>query len=357
MDPVERILESCNAVVAAARDVRIDDGALEALAARLASETSVKPPAWDEGGWHYAADAAAGGPLTAQYVLVLDALNFCFWPSATALEYDVLASVLRDVLTADPKAFDAGALAAVTADTLRRWFAGHDLPNAEERARKLNEVGRVLAADFGGLAVNMIAAARGSAVALVELVTRHMPGFRDEAVYAPAAAPSSSEAAAAAVPAGAGRQAFQVTFYKRAQIFVADVWAAYGLRTAPGDGPAAFADISRLTCFADYRIPQLLHSGGVFAYSAPLHAAVLGKTQIAAGHPWEVEIRAATVVGVERLRARINELRVAAAAAAGAGGPAPEPLASVQVDWLLWQEGERRKEEIHPHHRTLTVFY
>jgi hypothetical protein len=34
-------------------------------------------------------------------------------------------------------------------------------------------------------------------------------------------------------------------------------------------------------------------------------------------------------------------------------------FAAVEVDWLLWQEGERRNAsgEIPTHHRTLTCFY
>lgn len=341
MDAVTRVVESTRAVASAAADVAIDDASLEALAARLAAETNVKPPAWDECGWHYNADAASGGPLTAQYVLVLDALNFCFWPSSSGIEYDTLASVLRDVLAADSSAFSAEKLSTIDAATLRSWFAPHDFPNAEERARKLNELGAVLARDFEGLAANLLAAAKGSAVMAVELVVRHFPGFRDESLYK-------------------GRQVF---LYKRAQIFVADVWAAYGQRTfaageaAPEGCPAAFHDMRRLTCFADYRIPQLLHSGGVFTYSPELHAAVLERREITAGHPWEVEIRAATVVAVERIRERMNELRRAASAAGAAGAGAAEEIASVQVDWLLWQEGERRKDSILPHHRTLTVFY
>ena len=71
---------------------------------------------------------------------------------------------------------------------------------------------------------------------LVDLITQHLPGFRDEAVYN-------------------GRQVF---LYKRAQILVADVWAAYGRRTFPAPGtpssatevpPFAFCDIDRLTMF------------------------------------------------------------------------------------------------------------
>jgi hypothetical protein len=35
-----------------------------------------------------------GGPLTAQYLLVIDTLNFCFWPEG-GLEYEHLARGLK----------------------------------------------------------------------------------------------------------------------------------------------------------------------------------------------------------------------------------------------------------------------
>ena len=33
------------------------------------------------------------------------------------------------------------------------------------------------------------------------------------------------------------------------------------------------------------------------------------------------------------------------------------PSRAPQVDWLLWQLGEQRKDAIPPHHRTLTTCY
>jgi hypothetical protein len=36
---------------------------------------------WDSGDFHYFEDVEQDGPLTCQYVFVLDALNFCFWPT------------------------------------------------------------------------------------------------------------------------------------------------------------------------------------------------------------------------------------------------------------------------------------
>ena len=50
--------------------------------------------------------------------------------------------------------------------------------------------------------------------------------------------------------------------YKRAQIFVADVWGAFG-----NAGLGAFSDIGRLTTFADYRVPVVLRQLGVLRYA------------------------------------------------------------------------------------------
>ena len=57
--------------------------------------------------------------------------------------------------------------------------------------------------------------------------------------------------------------------YKRAQIFVADVWGAFG-----GAGLGAFSDVGRLTTFADYRVPVVLRQLGILVYSADLAAQV-----------------------------------------------------------------------------------
>lgn len=32
-------------------------------------------------------------------------------------------------------------------------------------------------------------------------------------------------------------------------------------------------------------------------------------------------------------------------------------VTSIELDWLLWQEGEAQCHALPPHHRTLSVFY
>ncbi len=218
---------------------------------------------------------------------------------------------------------------------LTSWFGGVNVPLGVERVRLLNEVGNVLKKYFEGkvssirctlcalctrlLAVcsrhevlNLIQHAGADASRLVDVVAMWFPGFRDSSVY----------------------KGHQVFFYKRAQILVADVW---------GSGVIPIHNIEKLTMFADYRVPQILHDLGVLVYSEQLHHAVVSKQQIPPGSEQECEIRAWTVVAVDLLREALL----------GAG----RRLTAVELDWLLWTAAEARLASLPPHHRTLTVFY
>ncbi|CAN0014519.1 unnamed protein product [Phaeothamnion confervicola] len=322
-DAPERVRASTERVVADSKHVSIVDENLEAIAEEWALQSKAgtlftADLGWVGCSWHYSEDAAESGPLTCQYVFVLDSLNFCFWPT-DGLEYEHLATGLRDALQRDPAALSAERLMKATPAMVQAWVPQFVMPQLEDRAAKLCELGAILHAHFGGLAANLVAAAGGSATALVSVVTALLPAFRDESVHE-------------------GRQVF---FYKRAQILAGDVWAAYGRRAPPE--PFGFRDVGGLTIFADYRIPQVLASIGALSYAPALAAAVAARRTLPAGGAEEVEIRAATVQAAERLRA-----------AAGRRGLA---LLTVEVDWLLWHRGEAARETLPPHHRCLTPFY
>ena len=98
LDPLVQIIETCSDVVKHAKHVTINNDAVQKIALELSTDvlTFRKGVEWDAEGWHYSADAATYGPLTCQYIFVMDALNFCFWPTKD-LEYDYLAISLRKV--------------------------------------------------------------------------------------------------------------------------------------------------------------------------------------------------------------------------------------------------------------------
>ena len=56
------------------------------------------------------------------------------------MEYEHVASGLKSLIERDPGALDAERLARVTARDVAAWFAPHDVPLAEERTARLQEV-------------------------------------------------------------------------------------------------------------------------------------------------------------------------------------------------------------------------
>jgi hypothetical protein len=118
MNLLQAVRKTSQYVMEHSEDVHISEEAIEHLifhdtkfpASPAEALTKVE---WDSSGWHYNADAATDGPLTAQYIFVLDALNFCFWP-CPGLEYEHLAIGLKNALLNDPTAFNAEKLAILT---------------------------------------------------------------------------------------------------------------------------------------------------------------------------------------------------------------------------------------------------
>jgi hypothetical protein len=81
---------------------------------------------------------------------------------------------------------------------------------------------------------------------------------------------------------------------------------------------------------------------------------------IPSGSADEIDLRACTVQAVERMKhalearlAKEIELRPAL----GSGEAANPAVTSVALDWFLWTQGEKRRDDSPPHHRTMTVFY
>jgi hypothetical protein len=89
--------------------------------------------------------------------------------------------------------------------------------------------------------------------------------------------------------------------------------------------------------------------------ASPLPASlqVQARRELPPGCEQELEIRAATVVAVERLRAALQARCERGQLALPAGGR----LLSIYLDWLLWEIGEEARQRHPPHHRTLTCYY
>jgi hypothetical protein len=293
---------------------------------------------WDAEGWHYRGLDFSGcdnlrRERVALYILALDAINFCFWPTnsqkkeSNSLEYDHLAIALKKLAEQDDASnsnenyfFSPSNLSKLTWKTmessLKPYLQDHFLPNIQERCRLWNELADGLILYFKGSALTLISHAEGSAPKLVNILVQTFPGFRDEAIWY-------------------GRW---VAFYKRAQIAVGDWNAALKLD---------LLDMDQLTTFADYRIPQILRHWGTIEYCYELSHRVDSGMEL--GYHEELSIRAATVVCVDQLLLLLQKKSTKNSC----------QRIAVTLDWKLWQMGEVMNQEgkLKPHHRVNTIFY
>jgi hypothetical protein len=160
-----------------------------------------------------------------------------------------------------------------------------------------------------------------------------------------------------------------VYFLKRAQILVAETWAAFFPSPSssnqiphpifPGGG------IHQLTMFADYRVPQILHHLKVLTYSPSLLTLLESGHYFEHGSKEEVSIRAASIIAVERVRDEILALRhqdkeMAGAVTMGGEYGVDVPISSVLIDFYLWDTAKQIEEGgeiVVPAHRTRSIWY
>jgi hypothetical protein len=320
------VLSATAGVVRVAALARLDLAAIERLAARWAASP------WPEDAGFAALHFFDGTERTVNWVLLLDALNFCFWSlpgeprwqvewHGTQLNgYNALAAALTEAMRAGRPLHDAAYLASLDAaelgEILRPAPSSPPIPLFEARLANAREAGRVLLERYEGQFANAVLAAERGAVRLAQLLARDFPSFADVASWN-------------------GRP---VPILKRAQICVADLATLFN-----GEGWGELAALDELTAFADYKLPQLLRHEGILVYAPELAAAVDSYTLIPAGSRGELEIRAATIWAVELLRRSL--------AARGVVRRASE------IDYRLWAESQVALPDERPYHRTLTIFY
>ena len=121
----------------------------------------------------------------------------------------------------------------------------------------------------------------------------------------------------------------EVPFLKRAQIAAADLTLAR---------VAAFADLERLTIFADNLVPHVLRLDGVLVFEPGLVKRIERGQLSEHDSPEEIEMRACAVHAVELI-------------AAHAKRPAAE------LDRLLWQRGQHPRYKSRPRHRSRSTAY
>lgn len=109
--------------------------------------------------------------------------------------------------------------------------------------------------------------------------------------------------------------------------------------------------------FADYRVPQILHTLGIIVYPPSLVSLLHTGIILPYGSDEEMSLRAASILAVERIRR------------AAATHPDFKNITSVLIDFWLWDTAKRvergevtlpgveRPQDIVPVHRTRSIWY
>lgn len=317
------VLETVKQVADRSLHVQIDPQTLLSFSRKLCEEEIETPVL------HVLCHYDGSGEEMVSYFLVLDAINFCFWPPPGEAKWEIaylasrlsgyygLAASLKQAYESGVPLTSAAFLSQLSFEEFKKVLGGRGtLQLLGERLQNLKELGKFLLEQYAGEAWRLVEAAQHSVVRLVRLLAEGLPSFRDIAAY----------------------EGYKVFFYKRAQLFAADLYGAFR-----GEHWGRFRDMEKLTAFADYKLPQVLRHHGILRYSSDLAGKVDQKIPLAAGSSEEVEIRANTIWAVELIRQEMIR--------------AGKELRAFEIDWMLWNLSQHAAYATKPYHRTVTIFY
>ncbi|KPM10297.1 DUF2419 domain containing protein [Sarcoptes scabiei] len=274
---------------------------------------------------------------TADWIFLIDSLNFSFWPDSGheftiggEIGYWALCFAIKRALTQNIPITDPKFYCKITLEQVKNLFRTdnqREIPMINERFSILRENGKILVENFQGSFVNCIRQSQSNAITLLKLIYDNFPSFRDEFCY----------------------RSVQVTFLKRAQILIADIWACY-----EGHGLGFFNDIDQLTMFADYRIPQILHYFDILKYSPELTDSLWANNLLNYGDQYEIEIRGQSINAIEKIRLELRRLFERESI-----GKFSVPN-SIQIDFYLWSLRRSISDLIDlksPYHKVRSIYY
>ncbi len=259
------------------------------------------------------------------YLILLDALNFCFWSKKEKWQikyknkkyngYFALSLALKKFFEENPEKANLKYFSIISFKEFEEILqGGENLLFLEKRWHIARAVSSFLIKKYGN-SENFINSANQKISILVPKIYKEIPFFNDIAYY----------------------KNQKIYFLKRAQILGSDIYGAFA-----GKGIGHFKDLDYLTAFADYKVPQILHSLGILEYSADLEKKIRNRIIIPAGSSQETEIRSSTIWAVEYLKKELAKLG--------------KNFYSFEIDWILWNKSQKINIKT-PYHLTKTIFY
>lgn len=316
----ERIRESCERVVFDARSIELNVANISVYEGMVAKYSSNRVSHTSE---HH---LLGRGLNTLIYFLVLDTINFGsgYFPHLRKIEassgYYTVAKHLKDWFLSDGTP-SPRVLHSLAPSDCHKIFRQEAQCSAVCElmvlfARALNDLGALLLTEYKGDYREFFGRAKTAEELIYQLL--EMPLFRDVHKY----------------------RNHDVYILKRGQILVQDVSIA-----EPDHPLVDYPDVSSLTAFADNLIPFVLRCDGILLLSPELERQIEAQIEIVAGSDEEIELRAASVVGVDIITKHLKRYCC-------------ESLSARTVDFMLWYRGQDlKRSSCFKRHRTRSPFY
>lgn len=261
------------------------------------------------------------------YILLFASINFCFWGDTEDNEWGVitngeqtkrttaLETALLNYYYTDPSRFEFQTIKDLRlVDFIKILQGGENLKYTQLRWIFLSETFSILGNMYDGKVQNLLESANHDSEKILKIVTKTFPSFRDISLY----------------------EDFEVPFLKRAQVFISSI------HNISNKG-FEIKNIQGLTAFADYRLPQYLRHKKILQYVPRLCEMIDNNIKIPQGSPEEVEIRANTIVAIEKIRIELKKL-------------SKKEITSSLIDNYIWNIS-RAERNMKPHHKTESFFY
>jgi hypothetical protein len=258
----------------------------------------------------------------------LNALNYCFWGGKNKKKWTVeingkpldgffaLYRILEENGKNNEDFLKSSHISSLSFDDVKDLLHGSpDIPLLESRFENLTTTGRVIEEKYNGNILSIIDDNDYDTAKILNEIERNFPSYYDTQNY----------------------RGFEIHFLKRAQLLVkmiSDELEKYGKH---------LKNLKHLTAIADYKVPQLVRYHGISKYSDELATLVDNYVVLEKDSDYEIEIRIATLWGVELIRRELQDRF-------------PD-ITNADIDNILWVSSQKIRDDIKPYHRTYTTAY
>jgi len=320
-DPLN-VLSSTKKVVENARFVSLDPSKIKDLAKQVESkiESGLEEPEEHLGTKGNLKD-------NIQLVFIEEVVNFYFWAEKDKEKWRVewqgkeimggwygLKTCFERAIGEGVPILNPGYLVNISKQDVANLFRSSndvEIPLLNERINNFRQAGKILLEKYQGHFLNVIEESNYNAIELVKLIYQNFPSFRDIHKL----------------------DEQEVFFLKRAQISTHDL-----NRVLVKQGKE-LKDMDKITACSDYKLPQMLRIYGVMEYNQGLSEKVDNYVLIPSASREEIEIRAATIWGIELIRQEL------------------EKYTASDIDFALWLMSQTKSKQAKPYHRTYSIYY